>query len=280
MKRAVLVSSVLLLSVLLSQLALADQKEGVKEGGPWERFSLTLGGLITALNADVRIGVEQLGAGIEVNVEDALGLDSSTAVWRADLRYRFGSSRRHRFGLSYYDFRRDAIKVLERDITIGDKTISVGETVHTEFNFSVIRGEYSYSFFQDDRMDFSAGIGLYMLPIELQLETSTERVADEAFIAPLPTLYLQGIFAITPKLFLKAGYGILYLEIGDFKGAIFDSSIALEYNVWKQVGFGLGFDRFQLEIESEDSDSYPGVDFVGNLSFSYTGILLYTKIYF
>lgn len=280
MKRAVLISSVLLLSVLLSQFALADQNEGEKKDGPWERFSLSLGGFIATLHSDVQIGVEQLGAGIVVNVEDALGLDSSTTVWRADFRYRFGSSRRHRFGLAYSDFRRDSIKVLEKDIPIGDTTITVGEQVRSEFNFSIIRGEYSYSFFHDDRMDFSAGIGLYMMPIELQLESTSERVVDEAFIAPLPTLYLEGIFAITPKLFLRAGFGILYLEIGDFTGAIFDSTIALEYNVWEHVGFGLGFDRFQLEIESEGEDSYPGVDFIGNLGFRYSGILLYTKIYF
>jgi len=156
----------------------------------------------------------------------------------------------------------------------------VGERVRSEFNFSVIRGQYSYSFFQDDRMDLSAGIGLYVMPIELQLETSTERVADEGFIAPLPTLYLEGIFAITPKLFLKAGYGILYLKIGDFTGAILDSGLALEYHVWKHVGFGLAIDRLQVEIEAEDDDSYPGVDFIGNLTFNYTGIMLYGKFYF
>ncbi len=280
MKRAVLVSSVLVFSVLLSQFALANQNEGDKEDGPWERFTLSLGGFIATLNSDVQIGAEQLGAGIVVDVEDALGLDSSTTVWRADFRYRFGSSRRHRFGLAYSDFRRDSIKVLEKDIPIGDTTITVGEQVRSEFNFSIIRGEYSYSFFHDDRMDFSAGIGLYMMPIELQLETATERVVDEGFIAPLPTLYLEGIFAITPKLFLTARFGILYLEIGDFTGAISDSSIALEYNVWEHVGFGLGFDRFHLEIEAEDEDSYPGVDFIGRLGFRYAGILLYTKIYF
>ena len=275
MRRLILVLSVLLSLTAFTQPVLADQKDG----GPWERFSLTLGGFITVLDSDVRIGIEQLGAGIEIDVEDALGLDRSTSVIRGGLLYRFGRSRRHRVDFSYSDFRRDAIKVLEKDIEIGDETITVGERVRSEFNFSVIRGQYSYSFFQDDRMDFSAGIGLYVMPIELQLETSTKRVADETFIAPLPTLYLEGDFAITPKLFLKAGYGILYLKIGDFTGAILDSHLALEDHVWKHVGFGLAIDRLQLEIEAED-DVYPGVDFIGNLTFGYTGVLLYTKIYF
>ena len=276
MRRLILVFTALLSLTAFTQPVLADQKDG----GPWESFSFNLGGFTTTLNSDVQIGIEQLGAGIVVDVEDALGLDSSTSVIRGGLMYRFGRSRRHRVDLSYSDFRRDAIKVLEKDIEIGDKTITVGESVRSEFNFSVIRGQYSYSFFQDDRMDFSAGIGLYVMPIELKLETATERVADEASIAPLPTLYLGGIFAITPKLFLTAGYGILYLKIGDFTGAILDSRLALEYHVWKHVGFGLGIDRLQVEITAEDNNVYPGVDFIGNLTFNYTGILLYTKIYF
>jgi hypothetical protein len=276
MRRLILVFTALLSLTAFTQPVFADQKDS----GPWERFSFNLGGFITSLNTDVRIGIEQVGAGIEIDVEDALGLDSSTSVIWGGLMYRFGRSRRHRVDFSYSDFRRDATRVLEKDIEIGDKTITVGERVRSEFNFSVIRGQYSYSFFQDDRMDLSAGIGLYVMPIELQLETATERVADEAFIAPLPTLYLEGDFAITPKLFLKAGYGILYLKIGDFKGAILDSRLALEYHVWKHVGFGLGIDRLQVEIEAEDDNIYPGVDFIGNLTFNYTGVLLYTKIYF
>ena len=74
-KKMIWISSVLLVTALLSQPVLGDQKEQAE--GPWERFSFNLGGFITSLNSEVRIGVEQLGAGIVVDVEDALGLDSS-----------------------------------------------------------------------------------------------------------------------------------------------------------------------------------------------------------
>lgn len=76
MRRFILVFTALLSLTAFTQPVLADQKGG----GPWERFSFNLGGFITSLNSDVRIGIEQIGPGIEIDVEDALGLDSSTSV--------------------------------------------------------------------------------------------------------------------------------------------------------------------------------------------------------
>jgi hypothetical protein len=86
-------------------------------------------------------------------------------------------------------------------------------------------------------------------------------------------------FAITPKLFLKQSIEVFYLEVGDFKGSISSFTIACEYDFWKNVGFGLGYDVFDLKLEANGSD-YPTIDFVGKVEFAYSGLLLYTKIYF
>jgi hypothetical protein len=76
-----------------------------------------------------------------------------------------------------------------------------------------------------------------------------------------------------------ASYGEVHLEIGDFKGSINTFTIAYEYNFWKNVGFGIGYDMFDLKIEAQGSD-YPNIDFIGEVEFKYSGLLLYTKIYF
>jgi hypothetical protein len=88
-----------------------------------------------------------------VNGEDALGLDSSLTVFRADAVYRFTSNRRHRFDLSYVDLRRSATRTLQTDIQIKDQTFPVGTTVDSLFDIKIIRGAYSYSLFQDERID-------------------------------------------------------------------------------------------------------------------------------
>jgi len=45
------------------------------------------------------------------------------------------------------------------------------------------------------------------------------------------------------------------------------------------LGFGLGFNTFDLNIEA-DGEDYPQIDFKGNLEFKYTGLLLYAKVFF
>ena len=57
------------------------------DGGPWEKWSLSLGGFAASLSNDVRIGTP--GVGAEINLENALGLESSETVFRVDAAYRF-----------------------------------------------------------------------------------------------------------------------------------------------------------------------------------------------
>lgn len=57
-----------------------------------------------------------------------------------------------------------------------------------------------------------------------------------------------------------------------------DSTTAVEYKPWKNVGFGLAANSFKLGIEAE-GDDYPNIDFVGNIDFDYLGLLLYGKLY-
>jgi hypothetical protein len=250
---------------------------------PWERLRFDLGGYITNFDSDIQFGSESLGAGINVSVEDALGLDTSTTVLKGGVSYRFTRNLRHQVGLTYYDLSREDSKQLTDDIEINDENIVEGTKIDTKFDLQIIRGDYRYSFFQDDRIDLSLGVGLYVIPIKFRLSSESggnkEKVVSESITAPLPTLALYGNFAITPKLFLKYGFNFFYLNIGDFKGGILAANLAVEYNFWKHVGFGLGIDRFNLNIEAEGSD-YPGIDFVGEVGYQHTGLVLYTKIYF
>ena len=97
--------------------------------------------------------------------------------------------------------------------------------------------------------------------------------------APLPGVGLRFDYAITPKLFLRQGVEFFYLEYQNFKGHMTNSSIRLEYNAWKHIGLGIGYDAFRLRIEAKGED-YPEIDLKGSVEFEYAGILVYGKVYF
>ncbi len=277
MKRIVWICSITILALMLSKPVFAEENNSVK--GPWERFSINLGGFITTVDSDVRIGSEQLGLGIDVDAEEALGLETSTSVYRADTLYRFGHSRRHRFDFSFFELRRSGTKELGREIEIGDRTYSAGTTVDSYFNLSIYKTGYSYSFFQDDRFDIGASLGLFVMPIGIGVDASGIGAESTSITAPLPVFGFRLDCAITSKLFLKQSVAVFYLEYGDFKGRIVDTSLAFEYNAWKHVGFGIGYNAFLLRIEAQGED-YPQIDFKGSIEFDYAGIMLYGKIYY
>jgi len=279
MKKQSIVSLALLTSLFFCNFSFAGGNTLNKSEGPWETFNMNLGVFFSAIDSGVGVGVNNVG--IDVDLEEALGLDSSTTAFRIDTFWRFTDNKRHRFDLSWFDIKRDSTKVLEKKIEIGDHEFTAGTTLESTLDFKIFKGSYTYSFFQDDRFDLGVSLGLFVIPIEYDLKSSTGQQQEaDTITAPLPVIGLKGDFAITPKLFLKTYIDLFYLEFDDYKGSIINSHIALEYNVFRNVGFGVGFDHMEVDVEAHKDTDVPGVNFNGNIAFLYTGVMIYTKIYF
>ena len=262
--------------LLFIQPAIADDT-------PWEKFSLDLGYFIANTDTGVRLGS---GLGVSVDMEDLLGLDSTDSAGRVRAAWRFTDNRRHRLDLQWFGFRRDGSSTIGEDIHYKDKdgndqVIEAGTYLESFFDFDIYQLAYSYSFFQDDRIDLAGSLGLYVMPIDFGF-TATGLVnvgGSESFTAPLPVLGVRADFEITPKWYFRSGLQVFYLEIGEFSGSILQTNVAIEYLPWKHLGFGLGLDSLNVKAEA-DGDDYPGIDFKGEVNFHYTGLQLYAKLYF
>ena len=246
---------------------------------PWEKFNIQGGAFFAVLNNQVTAGTE--GTGVVIDLEKATGLDTQSTVFRLGGLYRFGETRRHRVDLDYLYFNRNASKSVADNLVVNGQPINAGSNVETTFNFQIYRAAYSYSFFQDDRMDLAASIGLFVMPIKFELSVSGvgSKQGDFNFTAPLPALGLRGDFAVTPRWFIRTNLDVFYLEYQSFKGALVDTRIAVEYNPWEHFGFGLGFDNFRVKLEAEGND-YPGVDFQGIVKSQFMGVQLYARYFF
>jgi len=282
-RRDKLVLSFFIIVLLTSPFTQAQENIHVNKNDTltysWERFSFNLGGFITGLNSDIQLSSQEVGLGATINVEDALGLETSSLVLRSEMEYHFGKRKHQTARLGYFSLIRNARKVLDSEIEIGDETFPVGTEVTSKFNLRIFKGTYDYSFYMDERVKLGVSIGLFIMPISFS--TSALGLSDEVadFIAPLPVLGLGANFAITPKLYLKQSIEILYLEISTFKGSISDMNIRFEYDPWKHFGFGLGLNAYRLNITAYKDDSAL-LDFKGTIKTSYTGILFYGKYYF
>jgi hypothetical protein len=246
---------------------------------PWEKFNIQGGVFFAALNNKVTAGSE--GAGVAIDVENFLGLDVQSTVFRLGASYRIGEKRRHRVDLDYLYFNRSGQKNLSQDILVDNNTLTAGSRVDTTFNFQIYRAAYSYSFFQDDRMDLAASFGLFVMPIKFEVNAQglSGKGGNFDFTAPLPAVGLRGDFAVTPRWMIRTAIEVFYLEYQTFKGALVDTRVSVEYNPWEHFGFGLGFDNFRVKLEAEDKD-FPGVDFQGVVKSQFMGVQLYARYFF
>ncbi len=244
----------------------------------WERFSVNLGGFLTSINSDISIDGQEMGLGINLNLEDALGLSTSNTVIRGEAEYNFGSKRRSYIRMGYFGLFRNASKTLETQLEIGGSVFPIGTEIDSKYNMQIIRGMYDYAFFKDERIMLSVSAGLYVLPMDFSIRTVEVINESAKIIAPLPVLGFRNTFFIAPKVILKQNFEFLYLRTGSFKGLISDLNMWVEYNPFKHFGFGLGFNTFRYNFTAYES--LGNRDFQGSISTGFTGLLFYGKYYF
>jgi len=278
MVRKISVGLFLALSFLILPLS-ARAADNTAYNLPWERWNFQAGVFFAVLDDKVRVGTET--GGLLIDVEQALGMDTQNTSFRLGGSYRIGEKRRHRVDLDYFYFNRKSSKTLGQDITVGDDvSFFAGSNVDATFNFQILKTAYSYSFFQDDRMDLAALIGLFVMPLKFEVNGSgTGKSSELKFTAPLPVLGLRGDFAITPRWYFRSKVEFFFLEYQNFSGGLMDTNLAVEYNPWKNWGFGLGLESFKIKLKAEGND-YPNLDFNGEVKMSFIGATLYARYFF
>ncbi|MBW2611222.1 MAG: hypothetical protein JRD49_01295 [Deltaproteobacteria bacterium] len=252
---------------------------------PWAKFSLHMGAFLSTTNTDARFGS---GIGLSVDLEEALGLDVENRVFRMEGSWRFTDNRRHRLDLSWFSLYRSGEKTVTDEIIITppgggeDIEIAPGTEVKSFFDMDIYQLNYSYSFIQDERLDFGGQVGLYIMPISFGLSVTglIDEEADQSFVAPLPVVGLRFDVLIAPKWYLRSGSQFFYIQYEGFTGSLVSFKSAIEYNPWKHVGFGLGVDSFRMQIEADGKEYVPEFDLRGNVQFGYAGVMLYGRVFF
>ena len=281
MKKLLLTCGIVLILFIIASPSIAADTNGES---PWETFSFNGGFFASRSATEVRFGS---GLGLEVNLEDALGMDADTGVFRLETYWRFTKNKKHRVDLSWFSLNRTANKTITEDITIkppeGDDIIlEAGTKVNSKYNMDIYQLNYSYSFIQDDRLDFAGMAGLYLMPISFGLDVTglVDDKVDQSFTAPLPALGLRLDVLVAPKWYFRGSTQLFYLEYEGYTGSLTSTRTAVEYNPWKHVGLGVGIDALRMSIQADDPDAIPGLELRGNVDFSYIGLYLYGRVFF
>ena len=273
----------LLLFTLVSTGLILPGSAKAEEGyGPGtDKWKFELGVFFPAISTDLQVDINDP----ILDVENVLGLSDDEAIARLDGYWRF--ARKHRLGFGYYRLNRDARKVLEGDIEIGDEIWYGGALVDSDLSMDFYQLKYLYSFYQGEKWEIAGSIGGYWIRLKTTVALAAEissppapnppgtpiqvgqRFESDTFEGPLPLLGLHFDYYITPKWMVTLKGGYFQLTVNDYKGRILNLGANLEYQFTKMFGLGLGYDSFRLEVEADKADGFASVDY------EYRGVQIY-----
>ena len=128
-------------------------------------------------------------------------------------------------------------------------------------------------------MALSAGLHITGVGLTINSDAGVEKQEEESFTAPLPVIGFRLDVATAKNWKVLTRVDLFYLEYDQFTGGLADVYFGVEWNPFKHVGFGLGYNNVTYRVEAEGTDS-AGLGWSGKVDLSITGLLFYAKYFF
>lgn len=196
-------------------------------------------------------------SGTLINAEDELGLDDQIDLGRLELYFRFGQ--RGRLRADYFKINRFARTTLERTIEFGEDTFVAGERVETQLDLRSLAFTYTYSFWQSERFEVGAGLGLHLLEVKA-IGEAIDRLdrEEESGIAPFPTVALDGTYRISDRFAVTARAQYFSASVEEVEGSLTEFHLDVQYRWKPNLTVGLGYWHFDVDFTVDDDD-FPGL---------------------
>ncbi len=267
--------AVILCCLLISVSVLAKKRPGIHPllshdisiGLGWfhpnTNSSVLFNGSITEPNND------------EIDLEDEFHFSQQDNVFLGSINWRFSTS----FVLSYeyLALNRESTAVLGRDIHWNEYVFGAGSTASARFDVSIHRLFLGYSFIQQRHYELGAGLGMHLLDLDASIsgtaqindDTFSDTVSSNDLLAPLPNIGVYAAYAFNRHWLVSGRYDWFSINTGEYDGSLHSSALNLHYQALKNIGIGIGYQYFNIDITADKPD------WNGSARFSYTGPKLF-----
>jgi hypothetical protein len=242
-----------------------------------DRLILNIGGYLAEFSSTASAGFGS-GIGTGIQLEESLGLEDESDLFRFDGVYKFNAKNGIVFG--YYGFNRNAFGELDESIDFLDLTF-VGD-YHATNEVKVYTIGYRRSLVNTGRIDAGIGLGLstfdFRVAIEGEVSVSggipqplpevERRAAANDVLAPVPSFGLFIDYALSPRLILSISAGFLDIDIDTYDGRFMDTRGAIEWFFARHWGLGFGLGNTDVRVTKTGDDPY-------RFNYQYDGFLLY-----
>lgn len=266
---SILMKSVLtaILSLVVS-LCLAHSKDSTVFR---PKFYIYAGSFFPTINTTVRVDGDKVGIGSQLGLEDNFDMDAEKTTIRVDSYWDI--TKRSGVEASFFYLNRSSTLTLNKDITFGDSTYHVGESIYLWFNTSFYSAGYRYYFFSHDNWKAGLSTGINWLQIGTGIDATGNKNYSSRVTFPAPTPYIgmhiQGY--LSPRLHARFDFKYFGLTIAGISGRVYDNKMMMEYYIFKNVGIGAAFNIIAYTI-----NEIPVSDKInGNVRFNVNGFNLF-----
>lgn len=221
------------------------------------------------------IGIpEELGQYIDFG--DSIGVSDSSTFFNGQIKWKFGSRKQWSLAGQYFSNNASGNRTLTEDVSWEDITFEEGTYAEAGVKLAVTRVFLGYSLIKKPQHDLGIGVGIHNLDLSAYIEgelringetTGRQKVSNGASQI-LPNIGGWYNYSPARKWLLHARLDWISAAIGDYDGSLWNSSIGVNYQAWRNVGFDLSWQYFDLNVDVENSD------WVGGAEMTYSGPVL------
>ena len=191
--------------------------------------------------------------GIDIDIEELLGLADEETILTYDAIYRIG--RYHRIEIGYLATSRSGQVTLQNSLDFGDLNLPAGTTINSHFDTEIFRVGYAYSLMNDAQKELGIMGGLHYSRFSTEItavgtgESETSNAAT-----PLPVIGLHGSVALGEKFSLRARLQFFRMDYDRFEGFLNFATLSWQRRFGETFNVGLAYNYYELNLDSRDND--------------------------
>jgi hypothetical protein len=261
MNRLLAFSACPLFAAVLAGPALAEP--------PPVRFAASIGAFVPKLDTKVRLDSSDGELGVDLDFEESFNLDDLQVVPLVALNWHI--TKKHGLSLAYFDLQRDSTGVSTISFRFGDETFPADVPLAVSFDTRVFAVTYVYKLFNNRQSSFGFNFGLNVNEIKASIAVTEGPLQSESgsATAPLPTVGVNGHVMLSRKWVFFGSIGLFALSLDEYDGVLWALQAGFRHDTFKHVGFGVGFNGFNVRVDSENED------FLGRVDYAYNGVTAY-----
>jgi hypothetical protein len=243
----------------LANVSVADADVALDPQAELSTFYVRLGTYMLDSSTTARVDGTAGRFGTRLDFEDDLNIEKRKDTLLAAVRWRFAD--RHFLEVEYFDITRFGSKRIERQINFGDSEFNIGANLNSSFTTEVTRIGYAYRVIKRPEWGLALSAGVHATRLRASLDSlefdnssvpiTTREIASVT--APLPMFGLSAARRLGDKWTLVGRGQWFFLDFDDYEGAITHASAHIEHRTFRHVGFGFGYDWFDVDVDTTDA---------------------------